>query len=113
MNASPLDKIAGQTNVPAIFDQLFVNLLSDTVSLTDNPHVLLIDALDEATRNGKNDLASLIGYEFKRLPPWLRVIVTSRPYDKEINFAFQALDPCRLSAITSFIGLDAKQTSQQ
>lgn len=98
LNASSLDKIAVETNLPAIFDQLFVNPLSDAVPVTDNPHVLLIDALDEATSNGKNELASLIGREFKRLPSWLRVIVTSRPYEKEINFAFQALDPWKLDA---------------
>lgn len=98
LNSSSLDKITVETNVSAIFDQLFVNLLSDAVPPTDNPHVLLIDALDEATSNGKKELASLIGHEFKRLPPWLRAIVTSRPYEKEINFAFQALDPWKLDA---------------
>ncbi len=84
--------------MPAIFDELFVNLLRDAEPITDNPHVLLIDGLDEATSNGKNELASLIGSEFKRLPSWLRAIVTSRPHEKEINFAFQALNPWRLDA---------------
>jgi WD40 repeat protein len=98
LNASAIDKIAVETNVPSIFDQLFTDLLSDAVPLTDKPHVLLIDGLDEATSNGKNELASLIGHEVKRLPSWLRVIVTSRPYEKEINFALQALDPWKLDA---------------
>ena len=98
LNASWLDKIAAETNVPAIFDELFVNLLNDAKPITDRPHVLLIDALDEATSNGKNELASVIGRELGRLPSWVRGIVISRPHEKEINFAFQALDVWKLDA---------------
>jgi len=98
LNASQLDKIVVETNLPAVFDRLFVNLLTDTVSLTDRTHILLIDALDEATRDGRNELASLIGADFDRLPSWLRVIVTSRPHEQETNFALQALDPWKLDA---------------
>jgi hypothetical protein len=98
LNAAAIDKIAVETNVPAIFTQLFENPLNDLVPLTDKPHVLLIDGLDEATSKGKNELASLIGHKVERLPSWLRVIVTSRPYEKEINFALQALDPWKLDA---------------
>jgi WD40 repeat protein len=96
LNASSLDKIAAETNLAAIFDQLFVNLLSDGAPLSGRPKVLLIDALDEAASVGKNGLASLIGREFKRLPSWLRTIVTSRPHEREINYALQALDPWKL-----------------
>jgi hypothetical protein len=32
------------------------------------------------------------------MPPWLRVIVTSRPHEQEINYALQALDPWKLDA---------------
>ena len=98
LNASSLDKTVVETNLLTVFDRLFVNLLSDAVLLTERPQVLLIDALDEATRDGRNELASLLGGELDRLPPWLRVIVTSRPYEQEINFAFQALDPSKLDA---------------
>ena len=98
LNASPLDSSRIEPNLPTVFDRLFVNLLDDAVPLANQPHVLLIDALDEATRNGRNELAALIGEEFHRLPPWLRVIVTSRPYEQEINFALQALDPWKLDA---------------
>lgn len=98
LNASPLDKTVVEPNVPAVFDRLFVNLLTDAVPLSDKPRVVLIDALDEATRNGRNELASLIGGEFDRLPSWLRVIITSRPYEQEINSELQALDPWKLDA---------------
>ena len=38
--------------------RLFVNPLSDAVPLVDKPQLLLIDALDEVTHNGKNQLVS-------------------------------------------------------
>ena len=87
-----------ETNVRTVFDRLFVKLLTDTVPISDKPQVLLIDALDEATFNGRNELASLISDEIHRLPPWVRVIVTSRPHEQEINFALQALDAWKLDA---------------
>jgi hypothetical protein len=43
-------------------------------------------------------LASLISDELNRLPPWVRLIVTSRPHEQEINFALQTLDPWKLEA---------------
>ena len=98
LNASPLDKTLVETNLPAVFDCLFVNPLTDAVPLTKKPQVLLIDALDEATRSGRNELARLIGGEFDRLPSWLRLIVTSRPHEQEINSQLQALDPWKLDA---------------
>jgi hypothetical protein len=98
LSASALDQIVVEPSVTSVFGRLFVNLLTDAVPLTDKPRVLLIDALDEATRNGSNDLASLVGAEFGRLPSWLRLIVTSRPYGREINTELQALDPWKLDA---------------
>ena len=98
LNASQLDRTVIETNLPTVFDRLFAEPLKDPVPLEDKPQVIVIDALDEATRNGSNELASLIGGEFQRMPPWLRVIVTSRPHEQEINFALQALDPWKLDA---------------
>jgi hypothetical protein len=98
LNASPLDKTVVETNLPTVFDRLFAEPLKDPVPITDKPQVIVIDALDEATRNGRNELASLIGGKFQRMPPWLRLIVTSRPHEQEINFALQVLDPWKLDA---------------
>jgi hypothetical protein len=98
LNASQLDKTAVEPEVPTVFDRLFVNLLTDAVPLSNKPRVMLIDALDEATRNGRNELASLFGHELDRLPSWFRMIVTSRPYEQEINSELQALDPWKIDA---------------
>jgi WD40 repeat protein len=98
LNASPLDKTVAEINLPSVFDRLFTNVLNDPVPITDKPHVIVIDALDEATHNRKNELAELIRDEFNRLPTWLRLIVTSRPHEPEINFSLQALNPWKLEA---------------
>jgi WD40 repeat protein len=98
LNASQIDMTVAEINLPAVFDRLFANLLNDPVPITDKPQVILIDALDEATRNGKNELAELIRSEFNRLPTWLRFIVTTRPHEQEINFSLQALAPWKLEA---------------
>ncbi|KAJ8598968.1 hypothetical protein CTAYLR_009936 [Chrysophaeum taylorii] len=41
--------------------------------------LIVIDALDEAEHATKNDLLNLIAREFPKLPPWVAVLVTSRP----------------------------------
>ncbi len=67
--------------------------LASAVAARQRPMAILIDALDEATERGQDPLARLIGREFERTPKWLRLIITSRPHEAEINFSLQALDP--------------------
>jgi hypothetical protein len=93
LNASPLEGVAGETSLPAVFDRLFVAPFTHGFPRPAGNVVLLIDALDEA-----KGLAPLIGTEWTRTPEWLRLIVTSRPHEAEINSALQALDPWILEA---------------
>jgi WD40 repeat protein len=92
LNASPLEAIAAETNLRGLFDRLFVEPFTHSFPKPERSVVLLIDALDEG------DLASLIGTEWSRTPDWLRLIVTSRPHESEINAALQSLDPWPLDA---------------
>ena len=92
LNASPLDAIASETNIRGLFDRLFVEPFAHGFPKPERAVVLLIDALDEG------DLAPLIGTEWTRTPAWLRLIVTSRPHESEINSALQSLDPWLLDA---------------
>jgi hypothetical protein len=68
LNSSPLDKTVVETNLSTVFDRLFAEPLKDPVPIADKPQAILIDALDEATRNGSNELAWLIGGELQRMP---------------------------------------------
>jgi WD40 repeat protein len=61
--------------------------------------VVLVDALDEATRDGRNVLAAFLASEFDKLPSWLRLVITSRP-DPEVMYPLQALSAHTLDADT-------------
>lgn len=78
-------------NAKALFDHMIVQPLSG-IEEPGRPMVMLIDALDEATAEGKNELAGFISTEFERTPAWLRLVVTSRP-DPEVTGPLQAYRP--------------------
>ena len=63
--------------------ELFELLLAEPMESLPQDHgmVLLIDALDEAAKSAdRNRLLRLIASSFKRLPPSVRLVITSRPY---------------------------------
>ncbi|HUL61524.1 MAG TPA: TIR domain-containing protein, partial [Methanocella sp.] len=62
-----------------MFDKLIVQPFYANYPDPGRKVVILIDALDEATADGKNELANLIANMFDRTPSWLRMIITSRP----------------------------------
>lgn len=74
------DKVSKKTA-----DDLFTYLITEPLNVSGKiPEAtrlaLVIDALDEAGRNdGTNALADLIYKHADKLPPWLGIIVTSRP----------------------------------
>jgi tetratricopeptide (TPR) repeat protein len=69
----------------ALFDALLVGPLAGDFPAPDTTWMVVIDALDEATQpDGSNDLAELVGQEWRKLPGWLRLAVTSQP-DVEVQ----------------------------
>ena len=69
----------------ALFDALLVGPLAGNFPVPEKPWLVVIDALDEATQpDGSNDLAELVGQEWRKLPTWLRLAVTSQP-DVEVQ----------------------------
>jgi len=87
-----LEEIVAESGARTLFDSLIVQPLSAGFPVPDSTHVILIDALDEATHDGRNELASFIATEFSKTPSWLRLIITSRP-DPEVKHPLQGLDP--------------------
>jgi tetratricopeptide (TPR) repeat protein len=81
----------GDMNAKTLFDHLIVQPLSG-IPAPERDMVILIDALDEATVNGKNELCGFIASEFERTPEWLRLVITSRP-DPEVMGPLQAYRP--------------------
>jgi WD40 repeat protein len=61
-----------------IFDNLIIEPLSRNFP-TQSFRFILLDALDEAERDGKNEMADIIRYQWEKTPQWLKLIVFSRP----------------------------------
>ena len=64
---------------------LFELLFEEPLSRVTEPgfiSLVVLDALDESEIQGRNDLVDVIAKHFKKLPHWLRFLVTTRP---EIN----------------------------
>ena len=80
-----------------LFDTLLVGPLARNFPAPDKPCLVVIDALDEATQpDGGNPLAELVATQWGRLPPWLRLLVTSRP-DVEVQTWLHGLQTLALS----------------
>lgn len=60
-----------------LFEYLIIEPLKK-IQYHKQPMVIIIDALDEATFNGRNELADIVAFHFLKTPHWLKLIVTSR-----------------------------------
>jgi len=96
LSSSEIQGISGQ-NSEAAFRTLFVEPMR-AVPMQDGVRVLVIDALDEAMIQGRCELAAVLGGELiDQLPPWLRLVVTSRS-DAELSRKLSRLEPVILAA---------------
>lgn len=67
-----------EKSVTRLFEYLFIEPLNKIPS-RDKTSVIIIDALDEAAKETKNELLDIIAMEFDKTPSWLKLLVTSRP----------------------------------
>jgi|GEM_PF-1730201 len=79
-------------NAQTLFDELIVQPLSRLHPKPDRSIVVLIDAIDEASKDGDNLLAAFLAAKFFDTPEWLRLIITSRP-DSEVKSPLCAYYP--------------------
>jgi hypothetical protein len=97
LSALNLEKLAAEANARTLFDGLIVQPLGERFPPPDRTVLVLIDALDEATKDGKNELAGFLASEFPKTPAWLRLVLTSRP-EPEVLYPLQGLTPYVLDA---------------
>jgi hypothetical protein len=97
LNQLDLRQIIAESDARTLFDRLIVQPLSANFPRPEGIVVVLIDALDEATVEGHNELASFLATEFRRTPDWLRLVISSRP-DPEVKHPLQAYTPYILNA---------------
>ncbi len=82
-----------------LFDKLIVQPMADNFPPPDRTIVILIDALDEATHQKRNEISLFLSRCADKTPAWLRFLVTSRP-EPEIKAALQSLSPYLLDTST-------------
>jgi hypothetical protein len=75
-----------------LFDYLLTNPLKYVINGGRERHLIVIDALDEASESGRNPLVEMLARNAHHLPTWLGIIVTSRP-EFDVKTPFQALNP--------------------
>jgi WD40 repeat protein len=67
-----------EEDASTLADRLLLQPLS-RISKPNEPKIIVIDALDEATKGGKNLLVDLLSDLMKKIPNWLKFFITSRP----------------------------------
>ena len=92
-----LEELGSESNAQTLFDRLVVQPLHAGFPAPDRTIVILIDGLDEATREGRNDLVEFLAHNFAKLPDWVRLVLTSRP-ESEVVRPLQGLDPVVIPA---------------
>ncbi len=90
MRLTDLDRLL-QKSTSRLFEYLFIEPLMQ-IEAPGKKIVLIIDALDEATKNMKNELVNLITREFHKTPEWLGLVVTTRP-EQDIARKLAHLNP--------------------
>lgn len=89
--------LAADLNKSAVtlFDRLLIQPLAGLEPPRESPLLVVVDGLDEASRDGRNELAEIIGRDVGCWPDWLRLLATSRP-DPEVALPFQGIAPMTL-----------------
>lgn len=90
-----------EKNLKDLFEILLANPMAGLI-WRDHKLVILLDGLDEATREaeGRNELAALISGSFLDLSKWISFVVTSRP-DALVSGHLQRFNPFEISAVDS------------
>jgi tetratricopeptide (TPR) repeat protein len=108
--ALDLEKVVDK-DARALFDVILVAPFTGDFPAPPHPWMVVVDALDEANAaDGQNDLAELLGQEWRKLPAWLRLVATGQPEgevrtwlaDAEL-LSLSADDPEHLNDLGSFL----------
>ena len=100
LKSLPIQEFANEyKEAYTLFDKLIVQPLTENFPDPGRAVVVLIDALDEATYKGNNEIVLFLSRCADKTPTWLRFLVTSRP-EQEITSSLQTLSPYLLNTDT-------------
>ncbi|MBR4389854.1 MAG: toll/interleukin-1 receptor domain-containing protein [Prevotella sp.] len=79
LDIASVDRLLNESNLDAgtLFKELILDKLHQ-IQYDGDQLVILIDALDESSRDGRNELAEMLSYYVNQFPKWLKIIITSR-----------------------------------
>ena len=82
---------------PDLLSDAFRDLLNNPLHALDRPRpvLIVIDALDESKTDIKNEFLELISEEFPELPPWVKILITSRP-ELQVRNYLQHFNPVEI-----------------
>jgi hypothetical protein len=86
-------------NPADLFDYLLADPLRHAIDGGRERYLIVIDALDEAGGNGRNELVEMLARNAPRLPDWIGIVVTSRP-ESDVIAPLQGLNPFVLDTAT-------------
>jgi hypothetical protein len=80
-NQDPAGEEVRRKSPAALFSFLLIEPLNRAIDggRSENRLLVVVDGLDETVRDGRSDLAELLGAEAHKLPTWIAVVATSRP----------------------------------
>lgn len=73
-----------QIDTKRLFEELIIEA-GNKVSFKQ-PQVIIIDALDEAVINNKNEIAETVVSYQNMLPPWLKIMCSTRPQQNVVSY---------------------------
>ncbi len=65
-------------NATTLFEKLIVEPLTKEFSAPKHDLLIVIDGIDEATRDGRNEIAEFVAMHWPQTPHWLKLVLTSR-----------------------------------
>jgi len=104
----PEIKNLDRKNASELFDYLIANPLRNTIGCDRERYLVVIDALDEASENGRNELVEMLVRNAPRLPDWIGIIISSRP-KSEVIAPLQGLNPLELETKTELNLADIRE----
>jgi hypothetical protein len=86
-------------NHSELFDYLLADPLRHVIDGCRERYLIVVDALDEASGDGRNELVEMLARNTPRLPDWIGLVVTSRP-EFDVTGPLQGLKPFPLDTTT-------------
>jgi len=99
-------------NPGELFTYLLADPLCHAIGGERERYLIVIDAIDEAGADGRNELVEMLAANVKLLPDWIGIVVTSRP-ENHVIAPLQGLNPLVLDTASEPNRADIREYVQR